>query len=189
MAKRPTLEQLTERCVSLQTEAVSVRQDVYRSAPPKYANSNQLINGGGAKQTGGRWNQKGVAALYCAFTPEAAMAETLAYARYMGWPVRRGFPRVFVALRVKLSNVLDLTDGSIRRRLGVSAERMISTDWRKDLAKGRIPLTHLIGRATFDAGFEGLLVASVSGEDGPNIVIYPANLTITSTVKILDGSE
>jgi RES domain-containing protein len=189
MARLPTLEQLAERLVSPGTKGIGLRDEVFRSAPPQYADSKLLIDGGGAKRTGGRWNPRGVAALYCALTPEAALAEALAYARYMGWPVSRGFPRVIVALRVKLSNVLDLTDRSIRRRLGVSAERMTTTDWRKEVAGGRIPLTHLIGRAAFDVGLEGLLVASASGKAAPNIVIYPVNLLRSSTVKILKGRK
>ena len=56
---------------------------VYRSVAPHRAEPNEILSGEGSFQNGGRWNAPGsVRAVYAGATPEAAMAECLAYFRY-----------------------------------------------------------------------------------------------------------
>ncbi len=97
---------------------------IYRSTTERYANSQDLISGAGAKITGARWNPPGqFPAIYGSLTPEIAMAETLEHARYYGvrpWTLMR---RVFCAVELDLSRVLNLTAGEVRRRLVVSLSR------------------------------------------------------------------
>jgi RES domain-containing protein len=189
VARLPTLEELTERLESFKPEGISVEQDFFRSAPPKYASARHLISGQGAKLTGGRWNQRGVATIYLSDTPELALAESLAYARYRKARITSGFPRTFAAMHVKLSNVLDLTDGAVRRQLRISQRRMVATDWRKQISRGLVPLTHLLGQAAFDVGFEAHLVASATGYSGTNIAIFPENKLRGSRLRVLNAKE
>ncbi len=133
---------------------------------------------------GARWNPIGVAAVYGAATPELAMAETLAMYRYYGLPIHQALPRIFVAIDVQVSSIIDLTDGVIRQRLKISENRMLETDWRLDAAKGLVPLTHQLGKAAFDAGFEGLMVHSATGVEGKNLVMFPQKLRKGSHLKV-----
>lgn len=85
-----------------------------------------MLTGEGSRRNGGRWNPKGIAVVYASFTPETAMAETLAHFRYYGFPIEDAMPRTFVAIATDLAAVLDLRDGGVRRRLQVSEGRF----WR-----------------------------------------------------------
>jgi len=88
-----------------------------------------------------------------------------------------------------VSKIVDLTDGNIRRRLKVSESRMLSSDWRNEVARGRVALTQLLGQAAFDVGLEGLLVPSATGGAGTNLVIFPANLLSSSSLVVVGGDE
>lgn len=184
MSAYPTADELLERLQKSAVTAISFRGVVFRSAAPKYADEKDLLSGGGARLFGARWNPIGIAAVYGAATPELAMAETLAMSRYYGLPIHQAMPRIFVAIDVRVSSIIDLTDGSLRQRLKVSESRMLKADWRKETSLGLVPLTHLIGKAVFDAGFEGLLVHSSTGVDGKNLVIFPENLRANSHLQV-----
>lgn len=116
--------------------------EIYRSASPKYANSRDLLTGGGSRRFGGRWNPVGIAAVYGSLTPETAMEETLAHARYYGLPVHASMPRTFVAISFALKSVLDLTACKIacmiNQRGSVSPKRGVGSPvMPKKTAKGR----------------------------------------------------
>ncbi len=157
---------------------------IYRSTTERYASSEDLVSGAGAKITGARWNPPGLfPAIYGSLTPEIAMAETLEHARYYGvrpWTLMR---RVFCAVEVELFRVLDLTAGEARRRLVVSQARMLAEDWRRQMDAGEEALTQAIGRAVFSAGIEGLLVPSAALRGGTNMVVCPTNLEPQSRVR------
>ncbi len=109
---------------------------MFRTANPRYASEANMVSGIGAAREGGRWNPKGIAAVYCSLTPEAALAETFALQRYYGWPDFGALPRVIVAINVQLAAVLDLTDSAVRRRLLLSERKLLACDWRAEVASG-----------------------------------------------------
>jgi RES domain-containing protein len=113
------------------------------------------------------------------------MAETLAHARYHGLPVHSVMPRTFVALSVRLHHVLDLTRDELYRSLPVSKSRLLRTDWRREMDQGRRPITQAIGRASYQAGLEGILVPSAADLDGQNLVIFPAAFVQDSGIDVL----
>ncbi len=156
----------------------------YRSSSPKYANEQDLLTGEGSRREGGRWNPKRVAAVYASLSPETALAETLAHARYYGLPVDDVMPRTFVAIEAKLQTVLDLRQRAIRRRLQVSADLILQVDWRNEMRQGREPITQAIGRAASQAGWEGLLVRSAADRAGSNLLVFPDNLRPGSEVRV-----
>ena len=82
-----------------------------------------------------------------------------------------------------------LTDGSIRQRLQVSRERMVAEDWRRANEKGREALCQAIGRAAFDAGFEGILVPSAQDENGRNLIVFPDQLKPDSGLEEFGAME
>src|SRR5690606_2102466 len=133
------------RIAALRSAAVNFTGVIFRSTTPKYATENDFVTGEGSRRHGGRWNPPGLAAVYGSFSPETAMAETLAQHRYYRLPVENAMPRTFVAIEVRLQRVLDLSDGAIRRRLGVSARRIQTGDWRRENGEGREALTQAIG--------------------------------------------
>jgi RES domain-containing protein len=121
---------------------------VFRTSTPQYANSADLVTGEGARLAGGRWTPLGgFAAVYASLEYETAVEEGFAHFRRYGIPVEQAMPRVIVALQVRLERLLDLTDGTIRRRLGISERRMLGEDWLRIVADdlpSRIGYTRLI---------------------------------------------
>lgn len=176
---------LKERIADLAANATGFRDEIYRSASPRYATSRQLVTGDGAKRFGGRWNPAGVAAVYGSLTPQIALEETLAHARYYGLPINTSMPRIFVAIRIELSQVLDLTLGNYRRTLRISEKRMLECDWRAECALGREPITQQIGRLAAVAGLEAILVRSSADDSGFNLVVFPDNLHKTSRIAVV----
>lgn len=162
---------------------------LYRNSRVRFANEADLLTGTGSRQHGGRWNPKGIAAVYASLTPEAAMAEALSQFRYYGWNIAHAMPRLFVAIDVSLERVLDLTQGSIRQRLGVSAQRMVADDWRKIQWAGAVSLTQMIGQAAATAGLEGLLVPCPSDPASKNLVWFPGNLGRGAKIVVQKADE
>jgi RES domain-containing protein len=118
------------------------------------------------------------------------MAEALAHFRRFGFSLSSAMPRVFAALKVKLSRVLDLRLGAARSTLKVSEARLSGEAWWKMQQRGQEALTQALGRLAREAGLEGLLVPSAARPGGSNLIVFPANLDPPSSwVKILNPAE
>lgn len=162
---------------------------VYRSSSPKYASETDLLTGLGSKKEGGRWNPSGIATVYASLTPQTAMQETLAHNKYYGIPVQDAMPRTFVAIKPRLRFILDLRIGSIRRRIRVSEERMLTTDWRFEARRGRVPITQQLGKAAYEVELEGLIVPSAADPTGCNLLVFPDNLRPGSRIRVLNAGQ
>ncbi len=162
---------------------------IYRSTSPRYATSSDLVSGAGSRLHGGRWNPIGVAAVYGSFTPETALAETLAHCRYYGLPVHAAMPRTFVAIEFSLAKVLDLKLGRNRQILGVSQRRLLECDWRAAMQHGQLPLTHQVALAAFNAGLETLVVASAADPAGKNLIVFVDRLEVGSRLAVIRGDR
>lgn len=191
MRDHPEFDRLArrvQRCLSL---ATSWRGTLFRSASPRYANKDDIITGAGSKAAGARWNPPGrFRTVYTSLHVETAVTEALAHFRHYGLPAARAMPRVIVALDAQLQRVLDLTDGRVRRMLGVSASRLLGEPWREMQKKGREALTQAIGRVAYGTNLEGILVPSAAHRGGTNLIVFPANLDPpASWLKIINRDQ
>jgi RES domain-containing protein len=91
---------------------VILRTTVFRAHHPRW--SFDPLSGEGAKLHGGRFNAKGVPALYTALRQETAWLEA-----QQGFPFKAQ-PMTIVAYRVDCADIIDLTGDEERRRLGVA---------------------------------------------------------------------
>jgi RES domain-containing protein len=182
-------DEILRRVQLLASSACGWTGTVYRNAGLRFAGETDILTGEGSGKRGGRWNPRGIATVYSSLTPEAAMLEALSHFRYYGWDIADAMPRLFVAIDVSLEGVLDLTDGSIRQRLGVSTQRMVADDWRKLQHAGAVSLTQMIGRAAAAAGIEGLLTPCSCDPAKTNIVWFPKNLSGNSKIVIHKANE
>ena len=162
---------------------------VYRSTAIKYAKPGFVVSGVGSQKTGARWNPIGIKAVYGSFTPDTAMAETLAYFRYYGLPIHTAMPRTFVAIAINLERVLDLTDTAVQRTAKYSTDDFVRLDWRREIEAGRDPITQTIGKLAFDAELEGLIVASAAAAGEQNIVCFADNVNRSSSISVLSADK
>ena len=98
-------------------------------------------------------------------------------------------PRVTAGAEVSLVKILDLTDASVRRKLGFSREDLVDEDWRAIQAAGEESWTQAIGRGCYEAGFEGILVPSARNRKGKNIVVFPKSLSKSSKLRMIAADE
>jgi RES domain-containing protein len=183
ISDHPDVHLLLRRVATLVARANSLREVVFRCSEPAYATKVDLLAGEGSRRYGGRWNPpSSFAIVYAAFSLTTALAEVMANHRYYGLNPADALPRTIVAVDVKLGRVLDLTDGAVRKTLGVSATRMRGDDWRKLNRHGAESLTQAIGRAAYENDLEALIVPACDG--GSNIVWFPGNLQATSQATI-----
>jgi RES domain-containing protein len=96
-------------------------------------------------------------------------------------------PRTIVAVDVTLSRVLDLTDGTVRKTIGISATRMRGDDWRSLNRKGLESLTQALGRVAYEVALEGLIVPACDA--GKNVAVFPGNLRSTSKLAIRNAKQ
>lgn len=163
---------------------------VYRSASPRYANSNDLLAGIGSMRTGARWNPpKSFLTVYTSLDAHTALDEVFAHYRHYGIPIETAMPRVTVAVRVENNDVLDLTDAAIRSVLRVSKRRMLSEPWRTEQAAGREALTQALGRLAHELGLEALIVPSPARKGGVNLIMFPDNLVHGSRIEIVNVGD
>lgn len=173
-----------KRCLERAIEWSGV---VYRSADVSYANKDDVITGIGSKRTGARWNaSNSFRTIYTSLDPQTALEESLAHCHYYGLPLEAITPRVFIAIRVRLQRILDLSQGDIRNALKISLARLREEPWRERQRQGQEALTQTLGRAAYDSDWEGLLVPSAAHREGMNLVIFPANLLAGSWLEIVN---
>jgi len=162
----------------------------YRVTTLDYPNPKSILLGQGSFLYGGRWNAIGsFRAVYGSTDDTVAVAESRATADYAKapWPFRT--PRLLVAIELSLQGILDLTDVSIRKTLGLTIDGLKEEDWRKTQERGEESLTQAIGRAVFANRGEGLLVPSARVPGGVNVVYLPENLRKTSRVMVLESEK
>jgi RES domain-containing protein len=184
-------DRLARALARCDSHAISWHGELYRSSAPRYANKDDLLTGAGSKTAGARWNPpNSFRTLYSSLDPHTAIDEALSHFAHYALPIAPAMPRVIVSLEARLARVLDLTDGTVRRILGVSRRRLVDEPWRENQKMGREALTQAIGRLAFDAEWEGLLVPSAARRGGINLIVFPANVDApASWLRIINKAE
>lgn len=124
---------------------------VYRAHHPRWAFD--PASGQGAAVHGGRFNPKGMEALYTARRLETAWLEA-----QQGFPFKAQ-PMTMCAYEVDCEDVVDLTDPSELDRLGI-APSDLSAPWEDLASRGKIPPTWALTRLLVKEGAAGILVPS-----------------------------
>lgn len=179
------VRRLFDRIATCKQDAVRLNATGFRSAATRYANEVDLLSGHGAGNYGGRWNPRGLNAIYASLDPMTAMTEAAQNFFEAGFPAKTIRPRVFAGITIRLKDVLDLTNGRVRRSLGFKLDDLITEDWSAIQWSGEEAWTQAIGRGAAMAGFEGLLVPSARRQHGRNVVIFPQNLRGGSKVEVM----
>ena len=185
----PGVQELFDAIASCLPRGVAFQGVVMRSAGMRHASARDFVSGEGAAMRGGRWNPRGINALYASQSLITAVRESYQELLRFGFSASAIRPRAFCGAEVAVQSVLDLTDKSIRRVLGFTLAELVDEDWLAIQQEGDESWTQAIGRGAYEAGFEGLRVPSARDRpDGINLVFFSTNQRPGSKIDII-GKE
>jgi RES domain-containing protein len=155
----------------------------FRNVRQRFANGRDIVSTEGSYRYGGRYNvARDFGILYLSCDIHTCIGEFEYYAtRIKGAGVEESLPRTITGIRLELQKVLDLTDGKVLRKLGVTKKILVDTDWIKENNEGPDAPTQIIGRAAKAAGFEALLVPSARCT-GKNLNLLADNVLLRALV-------
>jgi RES domain-containing protein len=146
---------------------------VYRICPVRY--SGNLVSMRGSLLHGARYNIRGYfGALYTSVSRETARREM---ARYFTVPPIGGF--VEASIRLRLSRVVDMGEGSLLRHAGVVRKQLIETPFM---------ITQEIGLRAWESGIEALLAPSAANPAELNLAVFLDNQHPGWQVTLESGS-
>jgi RES domain-containing protein len=137
----------------------------YRGHDPRW--SHLPLSGDGAAAKGGRFNPRGVAALYLASTAEGAVVEAM-----QSFPHRLE-PLTVVSYDVEVADIVELRTGDGRKAADVELADMACA-WELDLSNGQEPASWRIADRLRKTA-AGILVPSFANgarEDMHNLVLW-----------------
>lgn len=153
----------------------------YRFHDPRW--SFLPASGAGAAIHGGRFNPKGVEALYLALNVETAFLE-----------ISQGFaekfrPAMLISYEVDCDSIVDLRTEADRRSARISHTDMACA-WFAEAAAGREPASWAIARRLIERGASGILVPSFAVAAEParhqNLVLWRWSNDLPRKVRVYD---
>lgn len=148
---------------------------VYRALNPVWVGD--PLSGEGARRYGGRFNPKGMTALYCTLDPVTAVREV----SQIGQPLQ---PTILVSFAADVAPIFDATDPALLAGQGLTPADLAANDWRVHMAEGREAPTQSLARRLVAQGFVGLLAPSyarLAPPDARNLALWhwtPASLRL-----------
>ena len=153
---------------------------VYRAHNPQW--SWAPLSGEGAKRHGGRFNRRGVPALYTSLLPLTAIRE----ASPLGRPIQ---PLTLCAYRVDAAPVFDACDADQRATAGVAETDLRCPDWQRQMLAGAEPASQVLADRLIAAGYVAMKVQSFArgaGPDETNMVFWRWSDAPPSRVVVID---
>ncbi len=152
----------------------------YRAHDPRFAW--EPVSGEGARLKGGRFNPKGVPALYLALTIEGMIIE-----------MSHGFARRFAPLTicsytVDVEGLMDLRLEADQQRAGVTLAEL-ACPWALDRTNGRIPASWVLTERLRKDGASGILVPSFANGAASgmsNLVLWKWGAKLPHRVELHD---
>lgn len=139
---------------------------VYRAHNPEW--SWTPLSGEGSRRHGGRFNRRGVPALYTSLSPLTAIRE----AQPLGRPMQ---PLTLCAYEVDVEPVFDAEEEELRRALGVSDSDLTCPAWEAEMLAGKIPASQAVADRLIAEGYSGIRVRSFAagtGADDLNLILW-----------------
>lgn len=153
---------------------------VYRALNPVWVGD--PLSGEGARRYGGRFNPKGLAALYCTLDPVTAVREV----SQIGQPLQ---PTILVSFEADVEPVFDATDPAVLAGQGMTAGALAANDWRTHMAAGQDAPTQAFARRLHDAGYAGMLAPSYARLAPPqarNLILWRWT---SATLRLIDDDQ
>ncbi|AOO85005.1 RES family NAD+ phosphorylase [Bosea vaviloviae] len=138
---------------------------LYRALNPIYAR--EPLSGRGAELYGGRFNPKGVPALYTSLSIMTALRESNQVGNLQ--------PTTLVAYEAQIEAVFDCRDETTLAAEGMDAAALADPTWRDEMRATGEAKTQNLARRLIGAGYSGLLVRSFAtgaSLDDLNLVLW-----------------
>lgn len=155
---------------------------LYRALNPIYAG--KPLSGRGAELYGGRFNARGVPALYTSLTIMTALKEANQVGNLQ--------PTTLVCYEADLEGVFDCRDDVALRRFGLDTVALADPTWRDQMKAAGQARTQIFARQLAQAGYCGLLVKSfapAARDDDFNLVLWTWGTAAPARLVVIDDEN
>ena len=155
------------------------RGHLFRALNPIYAR--EPLSGRGAELYGGRFNRKGVPALYASLNVTTALREANQVGSFQ--------PTTLVSYDADIRSVFDARDAAALAVEGVDHETLSDLTWRDQMRKSGASATQLFAGNLIAKGYHGLLVRSFARgatESDINLVLWQWGSSPPSRLTLID---
>ncbi|OOF06098.1 hypothetical protein BZG79_13160 [Salinivibrio sp. MA427] len=156
---------------------------VFRGHNPRWSYAPN--SGEGARRNGGRFNPKGVGALYTSLSQSGAWVEAQQGFRFKAQPL------TICQYDVDCDNVLDLTDETVLLNCGIKPSTL-SCAWLDQVTQQQTPDSWYLSTQLISAKVNAIIVPSFARgatQDMKNIVFWRWSDTPPNMVKVIDDFE
>lgn len=155
---------------------------LYRALNPAYAR--EPLSGRGAELYGGRFNPKGVPALYTSLSVTTALREASQAGSLQ--------PTMLVSYDAEIETVFDCRDEAALASLGMDLAALADNSWRDQMKANREAKTQAFARRLIAEGYDGLLVRSFATgatDDDLNLVLWRWGADLPSRLVLIDDEN
>ncbi len=155
------------------------RGQLFRALNPLYAK--EPLSGRGAELYGGRFNAKGVPALYTSLAITTAIREANQVGSLQ--------PTTLVCYDADIGTVFDTRDKLDLAAEGIDDATLADPTWRDQMKKSGQSRTQALARDLMAKGFHGLLVRSFAPgttADDLNLVLWRWSATLPARLTLID---
>jgi RES domain-containing protein len=155
---------------------------LYRALNPFHAR--EPLSGNGARLYGGRFNPKGVPALYTSLTVMTALREANQVGNLQ--------PTTLVSYDADINDVFDSRDEAALAAEDMNAMALADPTWRDRMKKDGETKTQEFARRLIGAGYNGLLVRSFaagSDADDMNLVLWKWADPSSARLALIDDED
>ena len=162
--------------------ALTYSGKLYRALNPVYAR--EPMSGRGAELYGGRFNPKGVPAIYASTSVLTALREANQVGDLQ--------PTTLVCYRAAIEMVFDTGDAVALGAAGLDEAGLADPTWRDQMKTTGEARTQRFARELIAAGYNGLLVRSFAKGAGPrdmNLVLWKWGASAPSRLELIDDED
>lgn len=155
------------------------RGKLYRALNPIYAR--EPLSGKGAELYGGRFNPRGMPALYCSLTVLTALREANQVGNLQ--------PTTLVCYEAEIEGVFDGRDEAALRAEGMDAAALADSTWRDQMKASGEARTQSFVRTIVAKGYRAILVRSFApgaGASDLNLVLWSWGGTAPARLVLID---
>ncbi|MEP7454194.1 RES family NAD+ phosphorylase [Phyllobacterium sp. SB3] len=158
------------------------RGKLYRALNPIYAR--EPLSGRGAQLYGGRFNPKGMLALYLSLSVMTALREANQVGSLQ--------PTTLVSYDAEIERIFDCRNVAALRTWDMEADMLADPTWREQMKATGEARTQTFARDLIAADYQGLLVRSFApgaSEVDLNLVLWKWNDTASSRLSLIDDEN